>query len=312
MSKLSNIMSEKIPPQIEKPRSEWPIEQQANFEGSWTNLMCERLRNPEIRRQIIDILCEIEQSESGSPIGEKFVDGIKKKYLIKNFDKETPVLERYAPRTRKQIESEFNQDLRMVEQSTPITFDERCFSDVQYAIVGGREIISPNNTQLTNGKKPTKKVLNIAESHEKGHLLRLYNFVQSRGKGLLERVRECEIDAKFAEAFDFSKIDCSEQYQKIQEILVAMGRPVLVSEKDVQLRIQSYLKLPMEISERMSQLKNYFGMNGNEKFTKEHLAYGRGHYVNDTDFDNDMTQFFQAITPEKEDAFIELINSAGI
>ena len=62
----------------------------------------------------------------------------------------------------------------------------------------------------------------------------------------------------------------------------------------------------------MSQLKNYFGMNGSEQFTKEHLDYARTQYVADTGMDNRMTHFFQAITPETEATFLELINSSGI
>ncbi len=62
----------------------------------------------------------------------------------------------------------------------------------------------------------------------------------------------------------------------------------------------------------MSQLKCYFGMNGDEVFTPEHLVYAREHYVTDTGLDNLMTQFFQAITPETENGFLELINTSGI
>ena len=58
--------------------------------------------------------------------------------------------------------------------------------------------------------------------------------------------------------------------------------------------------------------KNYFGMSSNEQFTKNHLKYVKLHYIEDTDFDNGMKHFFQAITPETEQAFLELINSSGI
>jgi hypothetical protein len=307
--KISNFMTEALQQNIEKPRSELPIEKQANFEGSWTNLMCERLRNPEIRKQVIDLLNEIEQSEKDAPIVKDLLSG---KERIAGKKDQMLITRRYIPRTREQIESDFDKELQAVEQFTPITFDESCPSGVQFAVVGGREIISFNNTLLTDGEKPTQKVLNIAESHEKGHVLRPYNFFRSREEGFLERVREGTVDAKFAEAFDFSNIDCHDIYKKLQETLARVGVENSISEKEVQRRITDYLRVPMEIAERMSQLKNYFGMKSNEKFTKEHLDYAHIHYLRDTGLDNEMTQFFQAITPEKEDAFIELINSAGI
>ncbi len=62
----------------------------------------------------------------------------------------------------------------------------------------------------------------------------------------------------------------------------------------------------------MSQLKNYFGMSGNELFTAEHLRYARKHYIPDTGVDNNMRQFFQAITPEAEGEFLKVINSCGM
>ena len=53
-------------------------------------------------------------------------------------------------------------------------------------------------------------------------------------------------------------------------------------------------------------------MKGNEKFTLEHLAYAREHYVYDTGTDNHMSETLSLITKEKESKFIELINSSGI
>lgn len=63
-----------------------------------------------------------------------------------------------------------------------------------------------------------------------------------------------------------------------------------------------------ELLARMSQLKNYFGFKGNEQFTKEHLAYAREHYIQDTGLDNDMTSFFEAVPNEKEDEFVHIMN----
>ena len=52
-------------------------------------------------------------------------------------------------------------------------------------------------------------------------------------------------------------------------------------------------------------------MRGDEVFTKEHLDYAREHYIKDRGFDN-MSELFQMITPEKEERFLEVINSVGV
>ncbi|MFA5831266.1 MAG: hypothetical protein WC878_05550 [Candidatus Paceibacterota bacterium] len=304
-------MQEKLS-SIEKRRSELPIEQQANFEGSWTNLMCERLRNPEIRKQIIDILYEIEQSEKDSPVGKNPADE-SRECFIKD-DKQTNFTRYYVPRKREEIEKDFDEDLQMVEQYTPINFSGKG-SRLEDEVVGGREFVDLKAIYPSTGEKFTEKMRNFTESHEKGHVLRTYNFVQSRKKGLLRRYhRNWEgADARFRNAFDFSKIDYHDEYEKIKENFIRTERKgKLMEEKDARLICEGYLRMPMEIAERMSQLKNYFGMKSNEVFTKEHLAYAKEHFISDTSYDNNMTHFFQAITTEKEGAFIELINSAGI
>jgi hypothetical protein len=65
----------------------------------------------------------------------------------------------------------------------------------------------------------------------------------------------------------------------------------------------------IELLIRMSQLKNYLGFKGEEEFTKENLDYVRNHYIQDTGLDNNMTEFFNAITEENEDQFIKLMNT---
>lgn len=64
-----------------------------------------------------------------------------------------------------------------------------------------------------------------------------------------------------------------------------------------------------EILARMSQLKNYFGFNGNQTFTLDHFRYARKHYVEDTGLDNNMKEFFGAIIPERENDFVDLMNT---
>jgi hypothetical protein len=74
----------------------------------------------------------------------------------------------------------------------------------------------------------------------------------------------------------------------------------------------SYLRNPDELVERMSQLKNYFGFRSDQSFSRGHLKYARDHYLKDTGLDNNMTEFFGTITPEKEDEFLRIINQYPI
>ncbi len=73
-----------------------------------------------------------------------------------------------------------------------------------------------------------------------------------------------------------------------------------------------YLKRPDELIERMSQLKNYFGMKANDFFSRNHLNYARQNYIKDTDLDNDMSNFFKTITPQTEGTFLEIMNNYPI
>lgn len=71
----------------------------------------------------------------------------------------------------------------------------------------------------------------------------------------------------------------------------------------------NYLTNPDEITARLAQLKNYFGMKGDEGFTAEHLSYAREHYVHDTGLDNTMTEFLAMITGRTKDQFLRIINT---
>lgn len=294
---MCKIMSELPPQSIEKPRSELPIEQQANYEGSWTNLMCERLRNPEIRKQVIDLL--VEQDQATIDEAKKAVEKRKKQgeAFKKTFsDILTDINAEKKSTSRKQFEEQFEETFQKIIKNTPTSFSKKMPNSGGGP--EGREILNLRWSIPKTGKRPTRRQWDILKSHEKGHKLRLYNAFYT--------------GEKFWKAFDFSFVELTEQdcedYRKHGETDDAK----LKTNDEIKNIVVDYLKFPMEIAERMSQLKNYFGLTGTDKFTKEHLAYAREHYIKDTEFDNEMTQFFQAITPEKEDAFIELINSAGI
>ena len=66
-----------------------------------------------------------------------------------------------------------------------------------------------------------------------------------------------------------------------------------------------------ELTARMAQLKNYFGMCDDEQFTLEHLEYARVHYIEDTGLDNYMTVFFM-MTDKEPQKVVGLMNTLPI
>jgi hypothetical protein len=78
------------------------------------------------------------------------------------------------------------------------------------------------------------------------------------------------------------------------------------------LRQPGYLQKPDELMARMAQLKNYFGMKGEEEFTKDHLDYARAQYVEDTGLDNSMSIVFRIVSPKTEPDFLRAMNSLPI
>jgi hypothetical protein len=315
------------------------IEELANFEGSLTNVFFERIQDPSIYKQLIDMLCEQEEIFLTMVKNTEVQKDGERKEAKKYFSKW------YKPKTRQEIEENFKRDFKMVKRDTPISlssgetpnsndgergFEERfnekykkeemsvsgISDDRKLRITedgfGGREIVNMCWVFPKTGQKLTKEQLMIAESHEKGHILRPYTleYVEEDENG--NEVFKCFLSEKFSKAFDFGAARFTDEECEDQKKFSIDEREKAMTNDEIRAELLLYLDHPAELTERMSQIKNYFGMNGSEKFTKEHLDYARKHYVPDTNFDNWMTQFFQAITPEKEDAFIELINSAGI
>jgi hypothetical protein len=128
--------------------------------------------------------------------------------------------------------------------------------------------------------KLTPRQNNIIEAHEKGHGLR--DFTSDKVDSLeLRSVLDVDTVRKLVAT-----------QQQTHEGRISPG----------------YYMEAEEIAERMAQLKNYYGMKGNEQFTERHLAHARDHYVEDTGLDNGMSIFFGAITPENESKFINVIN----
>jgi hypothetical protein len=259
------------------------VEQQANSQEVDSLLFFERLHNPTIRKQIIDLLYEAEQSRSEDVITSAAPDREGKRIRKEGGE--------YVPKSRTEIEKDFDQALVSIESDTPVSFHDR-----QPTLHGKRELL-PLCWKLPNGEKPSTKMWSIIEAHEKGHAIRPYS--------------NRYITKKLQGAFDIAAVEFTEEEYRIEKSFQTEGRTA-ISFEDARKGYLEYLFSGSEMVERMSQLKNYFGMKGNEVFTREHLRYAREHYSVDTGMDNRMTPFFKAVTLEKEDLFVALINSVGV
>ena len=275
------------------------IESHANFEGNDSVLLIERVNNPVIRAQIVDILYknELLEVERMNKLVFTPFSSPELKNLICFKDQHGVVYTskdpnynpgNYVPTTRDEIEKSLTESIEHVASQTTIDFSENEPSENHI----------PINWEIPwSGKKPTSKQMSIIEAHEKGHSIRQY----------------AALHDYFSKGFDPSKIEYTNKDFEM-DVLIRRNseHDKNASMEEMKADMVEYLFSGPEIAERMSQLKNYFGMNGSEQFTKEHLDYARTQYVADTGMDNRMTHFFQAITPETEATFLELINSSGI
>lgn len=301
MEKFSQSVTEDI-------RSPKSVESEANFEGNETEILISRLRNPVIKRQIAEIIYRQEAEHHNSLKNEvwepylpegwtgkerfKLLKGKHSTRIISTEDLETEL--KKESKTIEEIEKELDKDIDEVASVTEIDYT----SDEPNSSVIPLNWIVP-----WTGERPTQKQMSIIEAHEKGHKIRDYD-------------RSTD---KIRKAFDVSKVQFTDaDYDILKKNLENHTNKPEGSEKELTLEekreehLNGYLFTGMEIAERMSQLKNYFGFKRDEQFTKEHLHYAKEHYVQDTNMDNGMRLFFEAITPETEDIFLEIINNSGI
>ncbi len=305
------------------------IEAQVNYTENHSTLLFSRLLNPNIRNQLLEVFEENEKylaEKSRQPYTkEVYQDPVTGEYFFDeegNFDfREVTVLDdEYAPKTREQLEEDLDNALMSQMMSTNIDFDlllgESNAKTANYndeADIGENPISEalPTERVTTVGLKrdnqgplSQKDVQNysMTEAHEKGHALR----VMKRSEYLYNL---------FSPAFNTGAIDDNILLEQIKQNLETED----ISSEELRYAKEAHFEeylfdfaMPTEIYERMSQLKGYFSMRGDEEFTKEHLDYARKHYLRDGMLDNNMTEFFQAITPETEPHFLKLINSVGV
>ncbi|MFA6273581.1 MAG: hypothetical protein WC662_00270 [Candidatus Paceibacterota bacterium] len=180
-------------------------------------------------------------------------------------------------RRKEREEKKLNNRIKEVFDSTKIDLNEKSY--IGKGGPGDTGIICPFGISREDGNVYSKKQLNITEAHEKGHGVRSFDW-------------ESPIGVWIKSAFDFSKL------------------PSMLPKED--LGHELYWQNPDEIIERMSQLKNYFGMKGNEEFTKEHLDYARKNYMKNTGFTLQIKPFFDSITKDTEKDFLDVINNLGV
>jgi hypothetical protein len=274
-SKFKKLFEEEIS-SVGKSRTETSevsleqVEKSANYEGDHSELLVERLGDPEINSQLAHMI---------------YLD---RKYDLSILD--VPTLE--------EVRAKEQETISAIAEYTPITFSGEMPSANTIDDVRENMDIYFNNPEVFGENGIRQK--NITESHEKGHTVR--------------KIRSEAAQEYFKKGFDFNSMTIPpERLEKIRDYFhkLDLESP---APTDTQIResIVSYFSNPMELAERMSQLKNYFGMKGTEVFTKRHLDYARKNYVTDTKMDNHMSEFFQIITPETEGTFLEIINKSGI
>jgi hypothetical protein len=255
-----------------------------NYEGNESQILLSRLRRPEIKKQVCDLLFKMDSifAEDGKEEDEE--------------GNEVWPVNQWAS-SYEDIEIAYDKNLESIQNITNVNFS-RDLSRSHNSMEMFPHAINP-----MSGQKFTTKEMSIIEAHEKGHNIRHYNGPQ--------------YDEYFWQGFDLSKITLDpERIKHIRDVWVEMreGSKQHVGIPDsaiIAKVIQANLN-GMEVAERMNQLKNYFGFDGSNEFTKAHLDIAREHYIEDTHMDNEMTAFFQAITPETEEKFLELINNSGI
>lgn len=274
--------------------------------GDYTNLTIERIKNSRIQEQIISLIIqanafELKRRKDSGEMAE-FVRTEEQNgrtyhvYKSANGDEVTYTERRMLEMCtdRDVIEDELTKAIAAVENVTGITFEP--------GEAGGntitKEICVSVGLQIDD-KKLGVREMDLVVAHEKGHVVRPYNTEFYR--------------THFAPGFDFNPSTLSEfELEETRSALKEYYNTDVVDDTMVISYFETYLFSGSEIAERMAQLKNWAGVGPDKNFELEDLDRARKKYFDDIDFDNDMSIFFQAITSETEEKFIELINSSGI
>lgn len=269
-------------------------EKTANYEGDQTLLLLERLRNPVIKERLVDMMrSHTATKEFRSFVEARNVDG---SVSLGSLLKALKVRDRQLSRSKNELVLEADEILDQVFRHTAVDFNEKPVQGIGYSLGRGSEgVIAPYSTLSAEGGRASARLLNIYEAHEKGHGARAFH-------------GESRLTSKISSLLDVGLVrpDTLRSYKEVVSYISNV--PV----ENVPDSVIAYFGSANEIVERMSQLKNYFGMKGAEVFTLEHLEYARAHYEADTETGVQIRPFFEAIIPGKEAEFVAMMNTLGI
>ena len=307
--------------------SDEELKKLVNFELNDSELVMSRVQHPVIRKQLLDLLYEGEWQSFlqeyalvQNPGGGYVLDQEAVKKRIEEDNARPPHVRAESLReTTSKYERFSNRVVTAEEIRANIKTYERFEQELKQQIANSETAVkissgtsAPDMSSISlnwvrpDGKKPSEKEWSMYIAHEKGHHLRPYiwGFFHSHFRRGFDLTRVIYSPAEYERDVQFL---LSADEDKSREEIVQ----VFTHEK-LRERFLGHVFSGYEIAERMAQLKNYFGMKVEERFTKWHLEYARRNYIKDLDSDNHMTEFFQAITPETTEAFIEIINSSGV
>lgn len=273
-------------------------------EGDPTLILFERVNNLVIQEQMVAIFLKSEAfkttemvevseevtDENGKTVFDDLDMPVRKKVVRQRYPD-------YVPKTREELVLQVKERVQEVtevggEKNVVYLYPEKSpdLDDQDAYHPDYDEVFMSLKSGLTSEQKA------VFLAHEKGHQLRRYS-------------DETYLDEQFRGTIDWEHLTVTpEELSALQQVGFSMAD---WSSEKAQQELKGYFDA-CEIVERMSQLKNYFGFKGSEPMTKKHLEYARQHYVRDVGSDNHMALFLRAITPEKEEYFLEAINTWGV
>jgi hypothetical protein len=182
------------------------IEKSANYEGNETLLFYQRLQNLEIKKRIVDMICEYQ--ETRTPPSQIFRNDENDNLV------EVPISEwKKEIKPREQIEKELDERIEKVFSMTNLDYAKMASSFSEGENDFGT--VSFLSTNPENNEKWTTKQLSISEAHEKGHGVR--NFTG----GALECFFGCgarfagECSANFKNFAKHYRLSAISQYSKL-------------------------------------------------------------------------------------------------
>lgn len=254
-------------------------------EGDPTLIFFSRVNNPVIQEQMADLLLKNEEHAVAerSKLADNYGAGAQSRS------------HRHVKKTREELLAEIQRRIGSVTQlggdKTTVYLSKE--GEGSFFDIINDEVNMDRSRRLSGiGRKLSPAQFAILLAHEKGHQMR-------------EIGGETFLDNAFRETIDWENLEITPA-----ELAMSYHHDDERPPETIRKELREYFDAN-EILERMSQLKNYFGFKGDEIFTKEHLAYAKKHYIDDTGVNNSMGIFFRAITPEKEAKFIEAMNTFG-